>query len=50
MFRNRQTVEPLTPHPETNKAYQKVGADIFTLHGKDYLLVVDYFSKYPANC
>ena len=29
------------------KAYEKIGADIFRLHGKDYLLVVDYFSKFP---
>jgi len=24
-----------------------VGADIFIIHGKDYLLVVDYFSNFP---
>jgi len=42
-----QTAEPLSPHPVPLKAYQKVGADIFTIHGKDYLLVVDYFSKFP---
>lgn len=47
MFRHQQTAEPLSPHPVPLKAYQKVGADIFTLHGKDYLLVVDYFSKFP---
>ena len=47
MFRSHQASEPLTPHPVPFKAYQKVGADIFTLHGKDYLLVVDYFSKFP---
>jgi len=47
MFRSRQTSEPLAPHPVPVYAYQKVGADIFTLHGKDYLLVVDYFSKFP---
>jgi len=47
MFRNRQTAEPLTPHLVPFKAYQKFGADIFKLHGNDYLLIVDYFSKYP---
>jgi len=47
MFRSRQTSEPLAPHPVPVYAYQKVGADIFTLHGKDYLLIVDYFSKFP---
>ena len=47
MFRSRQASEPMTPHPVPFKPYEKVGADIFTLHGKDYLLVVDYFSKFP---
>ena len=30
-----------------NYAWQNVGADIFTLNGKDYLIIVDYYSKYP---
>jgi hypothetical protein len=47
MFRNQQCPEPLMPHPVPSNAYQKVGVDIFNLHGKDYLLVVDYFSKFP---
>ena len=47
MFRSSQASEPLIPHPVPLYAYQKVGADIFTLRGKDYLLVVDYFSKFP---
>ena len=46
MFRNRQTSEPLTPFLVPLKAYRKVGADIFTFHDKDYLLVVDYFSMF----
>ena len=25
----------------------KVGADLFNFAGRDYLIVVDYFSKYP---
>ena len=29
------------------RPWDKVGADYFSLAGKDYLLVVDYFSKYP---
>ena len=27
--------------------WEKLGADYFTFAGKDYLLVVDYYSKYP---
>ena len=47
MFRRNQAAEPMTPHPVPATAYEKVGVDIFTIFGKDYLLVVDYFSKYP---
>lgn len=27
--------------------WQKVGTDLFNLHGKDYLMVIDYQSNYP---
>jgi len=47
MFRSSQASKPLTPHPVPLYVYPKVSADIFTLHGKDYLLVVDYFIKFP---
>ena len=30
-----------------NKPWKKVGTDIFHLDGKNYLLVIDYFSNYP---
>ena len=46
MFRSKQAAEPLWPHPIPVKPYQKVGADVFTIHGKDYLIVVDYLSKF----
>jgi hypothetical protein len=45
--RNKQAREPLIPHEVPSRPWQKVGADIFSLYGKDYLLVVDYYSKYP---
>ena len=46
-YRKQQPSEPLLPHPVPQRPWQKVGADIFSFARKDYLLVVDYFSKYP---
>ena len=37
----------MPPHPVPERPWQKVGVDIFTFQRKDYLLVVDYYSKYP---
>lgn len=45
--RNSNTKEPLKPHPVPELPWQKVGSDILTFQGKDFLLVVDYYSKYP---
>ena len=39
--------EPMILHEISNRPWEKLGADYFTFAGKDYLLVVDYFSKYP---
>ena len=39
--------EPMLPHEIPNRPWEKLGADYFTFAGKDYLLVVDYYSKYP---
>ena len=45
--RNQQQKEPLLQHPVPERPWQKVGSDILTYHNVDYLLVVDYYSKYP---
>ena len=37
----------MLPHPVPSRPWEKLGLDYFTLGGKDYLLIVDYFSKYP---
>ena len=34
-------------HDILNERFLKVGMDILTFKGKDYLVVVDYYSKYP---
>ena len=39
--------EPMIPHQIPSRPWEKVGVDYFTLYNQDYLLVVDYFSKYP---
>lgn len=44
--RNQQAGEPLLPHAVPQRPWTKLGADIFTFMRKDYLLVVDYYSKY----
>ena len=38
---------PPTDRPIPVKPWNTVSADLFNLHGKEYLLIVDYFSKYP---
>jgi len=45
--RRQQPPETLMPHPVPSRPFEKIGADIFTLAKRDYLLVVDYFSKFP---
>ena len=47
--RNQQQKEPLLPHPVPERPWQKGGSNILTFQNVDYLLVVDYYSKYPEN-
>ena len=45
--RSRPAREPLQPHEIPNRPWQKLGMDFFDLQGKSYILICDYFSKFP---
>lgn len=44
--RDSNQKEPLIPHAAPDGPWQAVGTDIFTLNGKNYVLAVDYYSKF----
>lgn len=46
-FRRNNSKEPLIPHDYKLLAWNKVGIDLFEINKKIYLIVIDYFSKYP---
>ena len=46
-FQRNQVKEPIIQHGIPDTPWLKVGADLFNFAGRDYLIVVDYFSKYP---
>jgi hypothetical protein len=46
-YAKQQQREPMIPHPVPERPWQVVGMDHFYFYGQDYLIIVDYFSKYP---
>ena len=46
-YRASNPKEPLIPHSVPGLRWEKVAADIMTYQGKDYIVVVDFYSKYP---
>lgn len=44
--RSAQQKEPLMPHEVPNGPWQKLGSDLFELNNKQYVLLVDYYSKF----
>lgn len=45
-YRKSNKNEPMIPHYVPKYPWQKLGSDIFTLNNKNYLIVIDYLSKY----
>ena len=39
--------KPLISHEIPSRPWEKVGVDHFTLCNQDYLIIIDYYSKYP---
>ena len=39
--------DPMLPHPISTRSWEKLEADYFAFAGKEYLLAMDYYSKYP---
>ena len=46
-FRKAQPAEPLISHDIPNRPWSKIAADFFHHNGHDYLIIVDYYSKFP---
>ncbi|XP_031359175.1 uncharacterized protein K02A2.6-like [Photinus pyralis] len=44
---NSNKREPMISHEIIKKPWQKVGIDLYEVSGKIYLIVVDYYSKFP---
>ena len=42
-----QQKEPLQPHDIPTSPWTKLATDLFSLHGEEYLVITDYYSKYP---
>ena len=40
------TEEPLNTHPIPERAWQVLGTDLFNWNNNDYLIIVDYYSKF----
>lgn len=45
-FQRAQTKEPLVQHDVPARPWEKLATDLFVLNGNNYLLTIDYFSKW----
>ena len=45
-FQRNNSKQPLIPHTPPTQPWEKVGADLFEINNKTYLLLVDYYSDF----
>ena len=45
--RGNQCKQPLNPHEIPSRPWQVLGTDLFHWNGSEYLVLVDYYTKYP---
>ena len=46
-YRKRNNKQPMIPHEIPDRPWANVGADMFSFKNQEYLVVVDYYSKFP---
>ena len=46
-FRKNQAPEPLISHDIPDRPWAKLAVDLFSIKGINYLILVDYYSKFP---
>ncbi|KAK3107010.1 hypothetical protein FSP39_004902 [Pinctada imbricata] len=49
-YKNSNPKEPLTPHSVPDYPWQTVATDLFHWDDKEYLVIVDYYSRYFEVC
>lgn len=45
-YKKQNQKELMIPHPVPERTWERVVVDLFYFRGNEYLLIVDYFSKY----